>query len=305
MIIGKKFSSCIMKALFISFTIAGLLNMSAPRAHDMDMNSTLFNLYQLLQSLNPIATPTSCEHSHVTNQSSICGSKAEGVKPISLLRELGRDHPSYEKIPLGENEGIEKNFKKALRGYRSFRDKYAHGDASVMQYLSRHGQKPEIMVVACSDSRVDPALILQCDPGDLFVVRNVANIVPPYEKDDCHHGTSAALEYGVCHLNVKHLIILGHSQCGGIETLLKGDKVPPNDFISNWISLIHTCDTKNVDKCAKEALNQSFQNCMTFPWLKEKVKEKKLIIHLWFFDIETGKIFTYVENEGIYKPLEV
>src|SRR5271168_3131398 len=130
------------------------------------------------------------------------------------------------------------SFIKMLEGYQSFRKKYAQGDNSVMQYLSNFGQKPQTMVVSCCDSRVDPALILQCDPGDLFVVRNVANIIPPYEKDEAHHGTSAALEFGICFLNVKHLILLGHSQCGGIQVLMEKDPENPNDFISNWVSLI-------------------------------------------------------------------
>src|SRR5262245_46558285 len=91
-----------------------------------------------------------------------------------------------------KNLFMENGFKKILQGYHEFRKKYVLGDTSVMQYLSHHGQKPTVMVVACCDSRVDPALILQCDPGDLFVVRNVANIIPPYENDKMHHGTSAA-----------------------------------------------------------------------------------------------------------------
>src|SRR5271168_1065373 len=111
-----------------------------------------------------------------------------------------------------------------------------------MQYLSHHGQQPQVMMVACCDSRVDPALILQCDPGDLFVVRNVANIVPPYEKDTVHHGTSAALEFGVCFLDVKHLILFGHSQCGGIDALINSDNVGKNDFITDWVNIIKIVD---------------------------------------------------------------
>src|SRR5437870_1994102 len=141
---------------------------------------------------------------------------------------------------------------KILKGYQVFRSKYAHGDTSVMQYLSHNGQQPQIMVVACCDSRVDPALLLQCDPGDLFVIRNVANIIPPYEKDEAHHGTSAALEFGICFLNVKHLILLGHSQCGGIQMLLDNQSIK-NDFITNWVSLIKTehFDFKDSDDYAK------------------------------------------------------
>lgn len=162
---------------------------------------------------------------------------------------------------------MKKSFNKAITGYRHFRDKYVHGDRSIMQHLSRHGQNPEMMVVACCDSRVDPALILQCDPGDLFVVRNVANIVPPYEKDEAHHGTSAALEFGVCYLKVKHLILLGHSQCGGIQALLDREGLEQNDFITNWVSLIQSpdCTEENPEKFAQTALHQSYRNCMTFP----------------------------------------
>lgn len=201
---------------------------------------------------------------------------------------------------------MENSLIKMLLGYQKFRRKYARGDESVMQYLSEYGQQPKIMVVACCDSRVDPALILQCDPGDLFVVRNVANIVPPYEMDGAHHGTSAALEFGVRFLGVDHLILLGHSQCGGIQALLNTNNTNQNDFISSWVSLIHTEETHQhqPDDYAKLALNHSHQNCLTFPWIREKIAENKLTIHLWFFDIEKGQIFTYSEEEKSYQPLD-
>lgn len=200
---------------------------------------------------------------------------------------------------------MKKSFIRILDGYRLFRKKYALGNNSVMQYLSNYGQQPQIMVVSCCDSRVDPALILQCDPGDLFVVRNVANIVPPYEKDEFHHGTSAALELGVRYLQVKHLILLGHSQCGGIQALLVEDNEKQNDFIRNWVSIIKTKEFKfnNYDNCAKLALQESYKNCLTFPWIKEKVIKKKLIIHLWFFDVKTGEIFTFNQDKQVYQPL--
>jgi carbonic anhydrase len=199
---------------------------------------------------------------------------------------------------------MENIFIKILQGYNAFRKKYALGDDSVMQYLSNYGQQPQIMVISCCDARVDPALILQCDPGDLFVVRNVANIVPPYEKDMLHHGTSAALEFGVCCLQVKHLILLGHSQCGGIQALSEYNE-NPSDFIKQWVSLVKTndFDLNDIDNCAKLALHQSYKNCLTFPWINNKIMQKKLTVHLWFFDIKTGQIFTYCEQEKIYQPL--
>jgi carbonic anhydrase len=196
---------------------------------------------------------------------------------------------------------------KMLQGYKAFREKYASGDQSVMQHLSHNGQQPQIMVVACCDSRVDPALILQCDPGDLFVVRNVANIVPPYEKDEAHHGTSAALEFGIRFLKIKHLVLLGHSQCGGIQALLNNETAHQNDFITNWVSLIKTQHTKttNPDDYAKLALNKSYENCLTFPWINEAIDKKNLIIHLWFFDIGMGEIFTFCKTKNNYQLLDL
>lgn len=193
---------------------------------------------------------------------------------------------------------MQDSFNKMLKGYQEFRKKYAHGDESIMQYLSHHGQKPDVMVVACCDSRVDPALILQCDPGDLFVVRNVANIVPPFEKDIAHHGTSAALEFGIRFLKVKHLVLLGHSQCGGIQALLESNHSNHNDFITSWVSLVNgeSEHAVNVDEYAKLAIKKSYQNCLTFPWIMEKLEKKELAIHLWYFDIRTGQISFHSEN---------
>ena len=199
---------------------------------------------------------------------------------------------------------MDASFKKIISGYRKFRQKYATGDQSTMEQLACHGQRPEIMVIACCDARVDPALILQCDPGDLFIVRNVANIVPPYESDEGHHGTSAALEFGICQLQVKRLIILGHSQCGGIGALLNDVGLTQNDFITHWMALIaHDVSAKDVDSVAQKALSHSYENCLTFPWIKARVMEKRLIIHRWFFDIESGMIFVYSPETQQYQPL--
>lgn len=199
---------------------------------------------------------------------------------------------------------MEKSLNKILQGYSDFRKQYATGNQSVMRQLSAQGQQPEVMIVSCCDSRVDPSVILQCDPGELFVVRNVANIVPPYECDEKHHGTSAALEFGIRHLHVKHLIILGHSQCGGIDALINGDKTKKNDFISNWVSLIDMhLSTHDIDTCAKQALTHSYENCLTFPWIKKRVDNNTLKIHRWFFNIKTGEIFVYSEEREAFEAL--
>ena len=104
---------------------------------------------------------------------------------------------------------------KLIAGFRHFQGNYFHGDNELFSQL-KNGQQPKTLVISCSDSRVDPSLLTGAEPGDLFVIRNVANLVPPYEPDARYHGVSAALEYAVCQLQVEHIIVLGHSQCGGI-----------------------------------------------------------------------------------------
>ncbi len=200
---------------------------------------------------------------------------------------------------------MEKSFEKILTGYQKFRKKYATGDQSIMEQLAIYGQRPQTMLIACSDSRVDPALVLQCEPGEIFTVRNVANIIPPYESDDGHHGTSAALEFGICYLNVKHLIIMGHSQCGGIQALSDVKALDQDDFISNWVSLIKLSATDNdTNTLAKNALLFSYQNCLTFPWIKKRLEQNELAIHLWFFDIETGQIQQYSFEDKVFENLD-
>jgi carbonic anhydrase len=204
---------------------------------------------------------------------------------------------------------MEHSFKKILQGYQSFREMYTQGGQTIMQQLADEGQRPQTMIVACCDSRVDPALILQCEPGDLFVVRNVANIIPPYEKDKGHHGTSAALEFGICYLNVKHLIILGHSQCGGIHAMLNENSLHQNDFISTWVNLINIDIDRNndhcVDDCAKRSLLSSYQNALTFPWIKERIEQKQLAVHVWYFDIKKAEIYNYTSHNDAFELLDI
>lgn len=188
-------------------------------------------------------------------------------------------------------------------GYRKFRAKYAAKDHSLMEKLGVEGQHPEIMIVGCSDSRVDPALILQCDPGDLFVVRNVANIVPKYAIDESHHGTCAALEFGICYLEVKNLVLFGHSQCGGINALIAKDSLHQDDFISNWVANAKEAKiSQDPDIVAKQSLKQSRKNCLEFPWIKQRVDEGKLQLDLWFFDIRKGQLEIFDEKSHEFLP---
>lgn len=199
---------------------------------------------------------------------------------------------------------MQNSLEKLYKGYQDFRKKYTDDDMHVMQHLSEHGQSPKVMVIACSDSRVDPAVVLQCDPGDLFVVRNVANLVPPYAPDNNNHGTSAALEYGIRFLKVKHLILFGHSQCGGIQAMLEGTQGVETDFLGQWVQTANGakhCD--HTDEAAKFSLDISYKNCMQFPWIADAVQKKELQIHRWFFEIGKGAIYTHESDDAPYSEL--
>ncbi len=193
---------------------------------------------------------------------------------------------------------------KMITGYKKFRRMYATDDCSIMKDLHNLGQKPEIMVLSCCDSRVDPAIIVQSDPGDLFVIRNVANIVPPYEpysheKD----GTVAAIEFGIKFLNAKHFIIIGHSQCAGVRALR--ERQSSTDFLLPWLSCTDVPDPNGytVDKYAKAMLEKSHKNCMSFPWIRKAVSQGKLSIHLCFFEIKSGTMYQYQEDTKEYEEL--
>lgn len=208
---------------------------------------------------------------------------------------------------------MKKAIKDLITGYRSFREEHASLEHSKLLDSHLKGQNPKAMVISCCDSRVDPSLLFQCEHGDLFVVRNIANIVPPYEKDSLHHGTSAALEFGIKVLKIHTIIILGHSQCGGIKTWIKNNRKQPRqkkdssalEFVDNWVSVIDLENNEKygIDDCSKLSLINSYNNCLTFPWIKSKLENKELDIHLWFFDIQTCTILEYDHNGKIYKEL--
>lgn len=198
---------------------------------------------------------------------------------------------------------------KLLQGYQQFREKYFSHSllAAGFKTLVKNGQQPKVMLISCSDSRVDPSVIFDCEPGDLFVVRNVANLVPPCDPHPRHHSTSAALEFAVKHLGVQHIIVLGHSQCGGIKALMETDdgesaEKEHKSFIYNWVQIAagakhhvleayaHAHPAEQAQHCEEEALRVSFQNLQTFPWILEKVQAGALHIHAWRLDLETGNL---------------
>lgn len=206
-----------------------------------------------------------------------------------------------------------KDIERFINGFRVFQNDYFGSDSTHFEPLKK-GQNPSTMFIGCSDSRVDPAILTNSSPGDLFMVRNVANLVPPYQMDDKLHGVSAALEFAVCHLEVEHIIILGHSSCGGIKALMDGTcGCKGGGFISHWMSIAQPAKDKILaelpDKdpalqrraAEQAAILLSLENLHTFPFITDRIKQGKLSLHGWYFDIEQGELLTYQPKDGAFE----
>ena len=205
---------------------------------------------------------------------------------------------------------------KLIRGFRRFREQHFTQDDALYRQLVAQGQTPKILVVACCDARVDPAIVLDSAPGDLFVIRNVANLVPPSGTLSGHHGTSSALEYGVRNLGVEHIIVLGHAHCGGICTLVEsGGTSNPDSFIDDWMHLVEDARAaverdmpgapldERLRACEQRAILISLRNLMTFPWVRERVENGTLTLQGWYFDIEHGQLLQYDANADAFVAL--
>jgi carbonic anhydrase len=189
-----------------------------------------------------------------------------------------------------------------IDGYHSFATHRLATEQSRYRELAERGQSPEIMMIGCCDSRCAPELIFDAGPGEMFVVRNIANLVPPYEPDANAHGVSAALEFGVQVLRVKHIVVLGHAQCGGIKALVE-DSAPlsPGDFIGRWMSILAPTLQANprgtdealaefITRLEKKAVSRSLENLMTFPCIKTLVERGKLHLHGAYFGVAHGSL---------------
>jgi carbonic anhydrase len=185
---------------------------------------------------------------------------------------------------------------KLIEGYREFRADLWPKQKALFDYLAKLGQRPMAMVIACSDSRVEPAQIFNAGPGELFIVRNVANLVPPYEGSTGYHGVSAALEYAVNVLEVRQVVVLGHAMCGGIQALMSNSV--QGEFIAPWVKIAqrardHVLAAAPADPqaaCETEAIKISLENLLTFPWVAEKVAASRLALDGAIFDIRNGKL---------------
>jgi carbonic anhydrase len=207
-------------------------------------------------------------------------------------------------------------FTRLIEGYRRFRENQWPRERERWAELAE-GQSPKVMVIACADSRSDPAEIFDSRPGEIFVVRNIAALAPPFETTPGHHGVSAALEFGVTQLEVEEILVLGHGSCGGCGAALTGqfNGAPSGEgrFIANWVSMLHPARDQvranhreiNADAVREmewEAVKLSLANLRTFPWIAEREKDGLLKLHGAHFSIAEGRLYVLDEVEGTFHP---
>ncbi len=200
-------------------------------------------------------------------------------------------------------------------GYTAFLGGRLREEQNRYRELAEGGQSPEIMVIGCCDSRVSPEVIFDARPGELFVVRNVANLVPPYAPDGQAHGVSAALEFAVQALRVKHIVVLGHAQCGGIRAYAEETApLSPGDFIGNWMSLIAPAAKavgpradapmdRYLARLEQISMVKTLDNLMTFPCVRILVERGKLQLHAAYFGVATGALSVLDRDSGEFVPV--
>ncbi len=208
------------------------------------------------------------------------------------------------------------DFNALIEGYRRFRERGWEAQRERWAELAE-GQSPKVMVIACSDSRVDPAQIFDARPGEIFVVRNVANLVPPFEPDNNYHGVSAALEFAVTQLQVDELVVMGHGFCGGCAAALTGqfDNADhgAGHFIAHWIDMLSSARDRiraahpDLERAAfqemeMEGVRISLRNLRTFPWVSERVEDGRLKLHGAYFAIADGILHVCEEGSGEFAP---
>jgi len=203
-----------------------------------------------------------------------------------------------------------------LDGFKRFQTQY-FGDDSRLYASMKDGQPAKTLMIACCDSRVDPAILTDCNPGDLFIVRNVANLVPPCEQGGDYHGTSAALEFAVNNLEVENIIIMGHAGCGGIKALWESDDKASatSKFIHPWVSIANpakiwvrnalprSSSDVQIKACEQRAILESLTNLMTFSCIRERVEQGVLSLHGWYFDIPEGDLLCFNPQTDVFEAV--
>lgn len=209
-----------------------------------------------------------------------------------------------------------KKMSKLLSGFKRFHKSYFNDNKELFETL-RNSQSPKTLLIGCCDSRCDPAIITDCDPGDLFIIRNVANLVAPY---DCNHtagfhGVSAALEFAVKGLNVENIIVMGHNKCGGILALMQGVPKDKFEFIESWMSIAQRAKDKvlknfadqpiytQAKACEQASILCSLENLTSYPWITDKLSSGELSINGWYFDFEKGELLGYNPSNSSFEPL--
>ena len=194
--------------------------------------------------------------------------------------------------------------------------RFTHGrlleERARYEVLAQEGQRPDVLVISCCDSRVTPAAIFDTGPGELFVIRNVANLVPPFQPDGDLHGTSAAVEYAVLGLKVGHIVVMGHGRCGGIQAYVNGveDLGRGTDFIGKWMSLVapaaegleHLPHEEQCSQLERRGVVNSLKNLRSFPMIAEREKAGKLMLHGAFFDVHSGLLEIYDKETKAFLP---
>lgn len=205
-----------------------------------------------------------------------------------------------------------------LKGFRRFQHHYFDRNPELFDRLFKEGQRPRALMVACCDSRCDPGVLTDSEPGDMFVVRNVANLVPPYIQATSYAGTTSAIAFAICNLGVEHVIVMGHAKCGGIRALME-DKPPASDeeqLITKWLGIaadarqqvLKALPGKSQEiqtrACEQASILKSLENLMSYPWISRRVKDGKLALHGWYFDMENGTLMQYDSDAGEFREIE-
>ena len=206
-----------------------------------------------------------------------------------------------------------------LKGFADFRVGYYRDHLDLFERLASEGQSPEILIIGCADARVDPGILTQTKPGDIFTVRNVAAMVPPaqYPPDARHHGTSAAIEFAVRGVGVRHIVVLGHALCGGIGALVDGREgaYADYDYLATWTSIAQEVRDLVVRELAgrprseiartleQAAAVNSVRNLMSFRWIADKVEAGTLSLHAWWFNLVEGQLYAFNPGSAAFEPV--
>jgi len=224
-------------------------------------------------------------------------------------------------MPRGDSGASPRPFlpERLVSGYEAFLGGRFAREQDRFRHLAEVGQTPRIMMIACCDSRVSPEVIFDAGPGEIFVVRNVANLVPPYAPNDDLHGTSAALEYAVLALEVEHIVLMGHARCGGVRAYVDAIRNPnqrplsPGDFIGKWMSLIEPAVARTgpddgpiepyAEGLALASIVQGLANLRSFPTIATREQSGKLALHGAYFGIADGMLLALDEAKGTFEPV--